>query len=166
MSDRAGDDAYREEEAPYKRIDRHWAELLQELRVVQAGVQILAGLLYTVPFQSGFASLGTSHRAVYLAAVSLATLSAALLIAPVAIHRAMYRRMMRPELIGASAVMAKLGLGTLALSLVAVVTLVFGVVLSMAAGAAAGAAALLGFLILWLALPIWLARGAAATPEL
>lgn len=166
MSDEVGDDAYREGEAPYKRIDRHWAELLQELRVAQAGVQILAGLLYTVPFQAGFAALDSTERAVYLTAVSLATLSAALLIAPVAFHRAMYRRMIRPELISASAALAKMGLGALALSLIAVLVLVFSVVLDATAGIVAGAVALLAFLALWLVLPKWLARNASVSPEL
>ena len=32
-------------------MDRNWVELLQELRVLQTGVQILAGFLLTLPFQ-------------------------------------------------------------------------------------------------------------------
>ena len=166
MTDAGAVDDYREGEAPYKRVDRHWAELLQELRVVQAGVQILAGLLYTVPFQASFASLGGTQRAVYLTAVSLATLAAALLIAPVAIHRAMYRRMRRPALIRTSAIMAKLGLGALALSLVTVIVLVFSVVLDTTVGIVAGLIALLVFTALWLAMPKWLARDAAVSPGL
>ncbi|SHJ97619.1 hypothetical protein SAMN02745244_03686 [Tessaracoccus bendigoensis DSM 12906] len=156
---------YRDEELPYKRIDRHWAELLQELRVTQAGVQILAGLLYTVPFQPGFAALDGWQRAVYLVAVSLATLAAALLIAPVAFHRAMYRRRLRPELIDVSSRSAKLGLAMLALSLVAVVTLVFSVVLAPVAGLVAGGVSLLGFAFLWLWLPARLAHGAPMFDE-
>lgn len=156
---------YRDSEATYKRIDRHWAELLQELRVVQAGVQILAGLLYTVPFQAGFSSLELWQRSVYLAAVSLATLAAALLIAPVALHRALYRRRLRPELIEVSGAVAKLGLASLALSLVAVVVLVFSVVVGSTVGLVAGAVALVGFAYLWLALPWWLARCAPAHGE-
>jgi len=35
-------------------LDRNWAELLQELRVAQTGVQILTAFLLTVPFAPGF----------------------------------------------------------------------------------------------------------------
>lgn len=41
-------------ETPMQRLDRNWADLLQELRVVQTGVQLLTGFLLTLPFQPGF----------------------------------------------------------------------------------------------------------------
>ena len=40
-----------------ERLDRKWIELLQELRVAQTGVQILAGFLLTLPFQQRFKEL-------------------------------------------------------------------------------------------------------------
>ena len=39
------------DETPQERADRNWNELLQELRVSQTGVQVLAGFLVTLPFQ-------------------------------------------------------------------------------------------------------------------
>ncbi len=59
------EDAYRglRRETPTERLDRNWVELLQELRVVQTGVQLLTGFLLTLPFQSRFRELdGTSRR--------------------------------------------------------------------------------------------------------
>lgn len=38
-------------ETPTERLDRNWDELLQELRVTQTGVQLLAGFLLNLPFQ-------------------------------------------------------------------------------------------------------------------
>src|SRR5438132_337730 len=38
-------------ESELERLDRNWNELLQELRVVQTGVQLLTGFLLTLPFQ-------------------------------------------------------------------------------------------------------------------
>ena len=38
------------DESVAERMDRNWVELLQELRVLQTGVQILAGFLLTLPF--------------------------------------------------------------------------------------------------------------------
>ncbi|MEK8228667.1 DUF6328 family protein [Oerskovia sp. M15] len=43
-------------ESDDQRADRNWAELLQELRVTQMGVQILTGFLLTLPFQQRFGS--------------------------------------------------------------------------------------------------------------
>ena len=44
-------------DTPMQRLDRNWGELLQELRVVQTGVQLLTGFLLTLPFQARFADL-------------------------------------------------------------------------------------------------------------
>jgi hypothetical protein len=49
------DDGWNEQvrdETPMQRLDRNWADLLQELRVVQTGVQLLTGFLLTLPFQA------------------------------------------------------------------------------------------------------------------
>lgn len=79
-------------ETTTQRLDRNWASLLQELRVVQTGVQILTGFLLTLPFQDGFEDLGGSLRVVYLVTVTSAVSAAILLAAPVALHRALFRR--------------------------------------------------------------------------
>ena len=39
-------------ETSLQRLDRNWTDLLQELRVIQTGVQLLTGFLLTEPFQS------------------------------------------------------------------------------------------------------------------
>ena len=49
-------------ETPTARLDRNWEDLLQELRVAQTGVQLLTGLLLTVPFQARFRDLRFFHR--------------------------------------------------------------------------------------------------------
>ncbi|MCG6567475.1 DUF6328 family protein [Tessaracoccus sp. Y36] len=153
------DDIGRDQEPPHKRLDRHWNELLQELRVTQGGVQILAGLLYTLPFQARFEAVDQAQRWVYLGAVSFATLSAALLIAPVAFHRALFRRRLRQNLIRVSATVTKLGLALLALSLTLVSVLVFSVVAGWVAAAVSGGVAVLFFSVVWLALPLGWSRG-------
>ena len=72
-------------ETATERLDRNWADLLQELRVVQPDVQLLTGLLLTVPFRARFADLSDFQRNVYLVTVSMSVTSTALLIAPVAL---------------------------------------------------------------------------------
>lgn len=155
----AADEIGRDQEPEHKRYDRHWNELLQELRVTQGGVQILAGLLFTLPFQARFVVIGYEQRMLYLASVSSATLSAAMLVAPVAFHRAFFRRRMRPDLIDLSARVTKIGLGLLALSLTLVLALVFSVVAGWPEAIVAGAMAAVFFIGVWLAMPLWWARG-------
>src|SRR3954471_17419414 len=94
--DRPGDDAEWNYAArrgtPTARLDRNWGDLLQELRVVQTGVQLLTGLLLTVPFQARFGDLTGPQRVLYLVVFSLSASSPGLLIAPVALHRALFRQ--------------------------------------------------------------------------
>src|SRR6478735_7521487 len=65
------------DESLAERMDRNWVELLQELRVLQTGVQILAGFLLTLPFQSRFETLDDYQTRLYLANVVLAALTTA-----------------------------------------------------------------------------------------
>jgi hypothetical protein len=80
-------DADQRGETPLERLDRNWADLLQELRVVQTGVQLLTGFLLTLPFQARFAQLHQFEENLYLSTVGLAIASTGFLIAPVLIHR-------------------------------------------------------------------------------
>ena len=45
------------DETPNERADRNWNELLQELRVMQTGTQILTGFLLAVAFQPRFTDM-------------------------------------------------------------------------------------------------------------
>ena len=78
------------QETDIQRLDRQWNDLLQELRVVQTGVQLLTGLLLTLPFQPRFDQLAPLARGVYLFTVVTAVTASVLLIAPVAMHRALF----------------------------------------------------------------------------
>ena len=142
------------DESPTQRADRNWNELLQELRVTQTGIQILSGFLLTLPFQQRFTELDPFLRGVYLTAVSLATVSTALVVAPVASHRLVFRQHLKIELVSVSDRLARLGLATLALTVVCVVTLVFGFVLDRNAGIFAGAVTLAFFAIQWVVVPL------------
>lgn len=79
-----------------KRITRNWAELLQELRVTQTGVQVLTGFLLTVPFSNRFTHLSELQLVTYLCIVLGAITATALLVAPVAFHRMLFRQRRRP----------------------------------------------------------------------
>ncbi|HEY7921043.1 MAG TPA: DUF6328 family protein, partial [Streptosporangiaceae bacterium] len=67
----AQDSAHTEPDRPgeteAQRDDRNVMELLNELRVVGIGVQVLFGFLLSLPFTSRFARLDPAQRGVYLA---------------------------------------------------------------------------------------------------
>jgi hypothetical protein len=141
-------------ESEAQRLNRHWNELLQELRVVQTGVQVLTGFLLTVPFQARFAELDHLQRAVYLSSVLLSVLSTGFLIAPVALHRWLFRVGARPLMVGHAQRLAIAGIALLCLTLVLVVWLVFDFVLGRAWGHVIGAGLLITLIALWVALPL------------
>jgi hypothetical protein len=151
-------------ETETERLDRNWADLLQELRVAQTGVQLLTGLLLTVPFQSRFAEILPHQRVVYLITTALSVLATGLLIAPVILHRVLFRRHARLELVSAAQRFAILGLGTLGLAVIGVVDLIFDVVLGPTAGIVAAAVVLLLLTVLWVVLPFVIRGRLAAGP--
>jgi Family of unknown function (DUF6328) len=70
---------------------REFIELLQELRVVLPGVQVLFAFLLTVPFTQRFNELTVLQQYVFFATLVCTAASAALLIAPSAHHRLLWR---------------------------------------------------------------------------
>ena len=80
------------DETPAERADRNWNEVLQELRVLQTGTQILTGFLLALAFQPAFADLTSSQQVMYLGLVVVSALSSIIALAPVALHRVLFRR--------------------------------------------------------------------------
>ncbi|MGP3969916.1 DUF6328 family protein [Streptomyces sp. 6N223] len=145
-------------ETPRERDDRNFQELLQELRVTQTGVQILFAFLLTLAFTPRFESLDTVQRGTYLVTLLLAVTSTVLFTAPAALHRALFRRGAKREIVNASSRLASLGLGVLALAFAGSLLLVVDVVVGRAAGIAAAGGALLLCGGLWGVLPRILRR--------
>lgn len=145
-------------ETPTERLDRNWADLLQELRVVQTGVQLLTGFLLTLPFQTRFGQLSAVQQNIYLATVAAAVAAVGFLIAPVSLHRMLFRRHARRVTVAFAHRMAIVGIVLLAVSIVGVVVLTFDVVDGTTAGTVGGIAAFVLLLSLWLVLPAHLRR--------
>jgi hypothetical protein len=150
-------------ETETERLDRNWSDLLQELRVGQTGVQLLTGLLLTVPFQARFGELSGTQRAVYLTTMSTSVASAALLIAPVALHRLLFRQHARRSMVAYGQRFAVVGLALLGLAVVGVVGLIFDVVTGTGAAVTAAAATLVLFGALWGAVPLYQRRRAKSS---
>jgi hypothetical protein len=84
-------DAAGRDETPLERCDRNLVELLQEVRVVQTGVQVLFGFLLMAPLAQRFPELSDFQRYVYFVTLLAAGAAAVLLIAPTAYHRILFR---------------------------------------------------------------------------
>jgi hypothetical protein len=155
MTDDSGGkpDRYTREETDAQRLDRNYNEQLQELRVAQTGVQILFAFLLGIAFQQRFASISDFMRAIYIITLVCAAIAAALFIAPVAVHRVMFRRHLKDELVAFTGHLSVAGLVFLALAMIGAVLLIVDFVVGgVAAGITAGAMALM-FAYLWYLLP-------------
>jgi cobalamin synthase len=141
----------RETEA--EQADRNFNELLQELRVSQMGVQILFAFLLTLAFQSRFAQIDDLQRSIYVVTLLLCAGATALLIAPVSLHRAMFRRGRKREVVESAAKLAKGGLLLLFLAVVGALLFIFDVVLSRGLAVVLTVAAGVVFMSFWYVLP-------------
>ncbi|MFR9807012.1 DUF6328 family protein [Pseudonocardia sp. RS010] len=156
-----GDDEWNREargESPVERLDRNWRDLLQELRVVQLGVQLLTALLLTVPFHRSFLELLPRQVVVYVVTVSSAVVATGLLVTPVVVHRTVFRRDGRRPMVAAGHRLVVAGLSVFGLALVGVVELITDLVLGPTAGVLAAGAALLFFATLWGVIPALVRR--------
>ena len=109
-------------ESVAERDDRNLAELIQELRVVSLGVQVLFGFLLSLPFTVRFVSLNGAQRDLYLASLVLSA-ATALLLGPVAYHRLVFRRGMKEPLVKYANLMAVLGLAAVGAAVLTAVLL-------------------------------------------
>ncbi|AJT42202.1 DUF6328 family protein [Psychromicrobium lacuslunae] len=117
-----------------EKSDRNWLELLQELRVLQTGVQIIGGFLLTLPFQSKFSELDSAGRTLYLSLVVIAALATALTLMPVAVHRRLFRHHRKLAVVKTADLTEKVVLGALGLLIAGGLGLVFTLVLGDIAG--------------------------------
>lgn len=91
-----------QQETERERINRNFAELLQEVRVSQTGIQLLFGFLLAIAFTPQAQQLSHAEKWVYSATVLSAAIAMALNMAPVAVHRATFRRHMKEAVVLAS----------------------------------------------------------------
>lgn len=140
-------------ETERQRWQRNFADLLQELRVAQTGVQILFAFLLTLPFSNGFPEATAFQKNVYVVALLASAAAAALIISPVAFHRALFRQGRKPELVRFGHAMTAAGLGFTFISMVSAVLLVTDVILPRPIAFLLSGLTAIWFLTFWAALP-------------
>jgi Family of unknown function (DUF6328) len=90
----SGDNDVRDEERqedPKERLEREHNELLQELRSLIPGAQVLLGFLLAISFTSQFGDLTDGDRYVYYGTLVCTAVALVLFMAPAAHHRLRFR---------------------------------------------------------------------------
>ncbi|HYY08389.1 MAG TPA: DUF6328 family protein [Actinomycetota bacterium] len=138
-------------ESPKERVDRELIELLNGLRVILPGVQVLLAFLLTVPFSSGFPKVSDFQRGVYFVTVLLTVAAVAALTMPAAYHRLRFREGDKEQMLLTSNVFAIAGLVLLALAMASVVFLITGALFG------TGVAAVVGVVTVGIVGGVWFA---------
>ena len=141
-------------ESRKERVDRELMELLQELRVIIPGVQVLLAFLLTVPFQQRFAQLPGSMRNAFFASIACATLATAFLIAPSAHHRLRWRAGEKERLVRVGNQMAIIGTVFLAAAIVLALYVITDLLFTTDLAVMTAIAGLIVFAGLWYVLPM------------
>ena len=142
------------DESAKARVDRELSELLNEIRTILPGVEILFGFLILLPFEFSDELTGL-ERLLYVSAFLAVAAGLALLAAPSTYHRLRFREMDKERLvflanrmvIAATVLMAY---GISATVYLVVETLIGGVVAAVIAAINAG-----WFAWFWFGLPLW-----------
>ncbi len=144
----------RPDESKEERLDRNLIELLNELRVVLPGVQVLFAFLLIAPFNSTFVDTTEFEKYVYLGTLMATAISAVLLMAPTAFHRVRFRRHDKEFIVNVGNRLALMGLISVALAMCGVVLLVTSFVFGSVTAAVCTAGLAIAFLGLWFLLPL------------
>lgn len=147
----AGDDG--RDESPAERADRNWSEILQELRAVQTGTQILTGFLLAIAFQPAFGELPAPERVAYLCLVVGSAAATLLALAPVIMHRVLFRRRQKERLARIGSACLIVLLAVVSLLVAGVTAFLFDVTVDRTAGAIALVVALVVVAATWLVVP-------------
>lgn len=152
--DAAGARGRRREETEDERADRNFADLLQELRVAQTGVQFLFAFLLTLAFTQRFQAITSQQKVIYVGTLLATAVSSALLIGPVPLHRTLFRRGLKPRLVRGADRMARGGLAMLLVAINGAMLLILDVVLEGWLPYALAAGVLVWFVLVWYVVPL------------
>lgn len=139
--------------ADREELRQRYYGLMQELRVILPGVQVLVGFLLTVPFAQRFGELDSTAKAFYGAALLSGILSVVAFVTPTAFHR-MGDRRARAKRLYLAILLTRAGIALLAVtlltSLFVVARFVFDTPVALALCAVSGVA----MVALWFLTPL------------
>jgi predicted membrane channel-forming protein YqfA (hemolysin III family) len=143
-----------QDESGSERLDRELIELLNEIRVLLPGVQVLFAFLLTAPFASGFEKVTEFQRDLYAICLLSALAATACLVAPTTYHRIQWRQRDKEVLLRTSNRLTIAGSMFLALSLTCSILLIGDYLFDRWVAILASAITALGFVVLWYAIPL------------
>jgi hypothetical protein len=141
-------------EDPQERTARELIELLNELRVILPGVQVLFAFLLMVPFTQRFPGLHSLETGVFFMTLLCTAVATALLIAPSAHHRILWRGGVREQRLVMGNILTIAGLIFLLPAIVGVVFVITAFIFDLTAAVVVTALLALFFVLLWFALPL------------
>lgn len=134
--------------------NRNYDDLLQELRVVQTGNQILFAFLLAAVFAPGFADIDDFQRTVYVITLITTVAATALIIAPVGLHRMVFRRGAKPSIVRIASRLAVAGLTLVLVSICGALFLAIDVAVGRTAAVAVTSVAVVVHIVLWFVIPL------------
>ncbi len=129
-----------------------YRELLEELRTILPGVQVLFAFLLTAPFSARFQDLDPLGRDLYTVALVGAALSMVVFLTPASYHR--IARRARDDRLQTAVVLALIGMALLAGSVLVVVFVVLRFIFDTTLGAVVSAGLGGAIVGLWYLLPV------------
>lgn len=141
-------------ESHAERIDREFMEMLNELRVVLPGVQILFAFMLTVPFNNAWTKTTGFQRGLFYVALCVVTVSLASLLAPTAYHRLRFRDRAKERNLQIANRFIRTGLLSLGIAVTAVLTLLADYQFGTYAAVTAAIFCTALFLYCWLLTPL------------
>jgi Family of unknown function (DUF6328) len=141
-------------ESQPERLDRNTVELLNELRVAGAGIQVMFAFLLVLPFNKGWTRVDSFERTVYFITLLVVAIAAFLLMAPPIHHRLLFRHGEKPFLIRIGNCMAIGGMICLGVGFVGILVLISDYVVGGAAPVIVGVLAAATVSGLWFAVPL------------
>lgn len=148
-----GRDAAGRDESPQQRSDRQFGELLQELRVVLPGVQVLFAFLLTMPFSARFEQTTGFQEGVYFVTLLSTTLATILFMAPTALHRLRFQRGVKGDIVRVSHRLTLGGLAALGVAIACALLLVSDILFDLWIAVVVGVVVLAVIAGLWWVLP-------------
>ena len=135
-------------------LNRELIELLNELRVVLPGVQVLFAFLLAVPFANGWKRVTALQKDVFFVAFVATAASSILLIAPSVHHRLLWREGVKEQILRTSNALAIAGAGFLAVGMSAAVFLISDILFGRSWAALTTAIVAAGVVWFWYGLPL------------
>jgi uncharacterized protein DUF6328 len=142
------------DEDPDERLNRELIELLNELRIMLPGVQVLFAFLLTVPFSSRYLKITDQQQAIFFATFVCTTVATGLFMMPTAYHRIRFRQGDKERILRTANRFTIVGIVFLAVSITLAFVLISDVLFGLGVAIALGAMVLIFLVWAWFAIPL------------